>query len=152
MPFSSQGMAAVLTLPREVLCKAMAEPTHVLPATVDSYFLGWALPQWTRWSAHRAYVKGFLKPSRPIDLRPGLYGGRRAIVHDAWYDKVVASPDVPAAFLFRSILAGDLEEAIDLGLLDITEEEAALCSYICPSKVDFGVVLRDGLDLFMREA
>ena len=125
---------------------------HVLPEKVDTYFMGWALPQPSRWSVHRAFLTAFTKASKPYDLRPGLWGGRRAIVHDAWYDKVIATPDIAAAFLFRSIIAGDLEESIQLGLLDITEEEAALCSYICPSKVDFAVVLREGLDLYLREA
>jgi len=125
----------------------LARAVHVLPDEVPTYFLGWALPQIGRWSAYHLFGgKG------PHDLRPGLWGGRRAIVHDAWYDKVVATPDIAAAFLFRSIIAGDLEESIQLGLLDITEEEAALCSYVCPSKVDFGVVLREGLELYMREA
>ena len=31
-------------------------------------------------------------------------------------------------------------------------EEAALCTYICPSKTDFDVLLREGLDLYEREA
>ena len=29
---------------------------------------------------------------------------------------------------FKAIVAGDLEESVQLGLLDISEEEAALCS------------------------
>ena len=37
-------------------------------------------------------------------------------------------------------------------LLDLTEEEAALCSFICPSKIDFDLLLREGLDLYVQEA
>ena len=69
-----------------------------------------------------------------------------------YYADVVATPDIVPDFLFKSIIAGDLEESIQLGLLDITMEEAALCTFICPSKVEFDVILRDGLALYEKEA
>ena len=34
-----------------------------------------------------------------------------------------------------------------LGILEVTEEEFALCEYACPSKVDVQQIIRDGLDL-----
>ena len=68
------------------------------------------------------------------------------------YDRVVATPDILPEFLFKSIVAGDLEESIQLGLLDMTEEEAALCTYICPSKIEFDVLLREGIALYEKEA
>jgi Na+-transporting NADH:ubiquinone oxidoreductase subunit A len=68
------------------------------------------------------------------------------------YGRVVATPEILPEFLFKSIVAGDLEESIQLGLLDLTEEEAALCSFVCPSKIDFDLLLREGLDLYVREA
>ena len=102
--------------------------------------------------AHRAYLKGLLGGGGTYDLRPGLYGGHRAIVPIGQYSKVIATPDIVPEFLFRSIIAGDLEESIELGLLDLTMEEAALCSYVCPSKIDFDLLLRQGLDIYEREA
>ena len=68
------------------------------------------------------------------------------------YDKVVATPDILPEFLFKSIVAGDLEEAIALGLLDISMEEAALCTYICPSKIEFDELLKQGLAMYEKEA
>ena len=49
-------------------------------------------------------------------------------------------------------MANDLEEAIQLGLLDMTREEAALCTYICPSKIEFGELLDKGLAQYEKEA
>jgi Na+-transporting NADH:ubiquinone oxidoreductase subunit A len=123
----------------------------VLPETVERSILGWALPALKHWSFHRTFLSGFTKPSRAFDLRPGLYGGHRAMVPIGVYHKVMATPDVLPEFLFKAIVAGDLEESVQLGLLDISEEEAALCSYICPSKIEFGVLLRQGLDLYVQE-
>lgn len=125
---------------------------HVLPDEVEREFLGWASPQLSRWSFHRAFLGGWSKPSKPVDLRPGMFGGHRAIVPTGVHDQVIASPDVLPVFLFKSILAGDIETSLKLGLLDITEEEAALLSYIDPSKNDWDVILREGLDAYVKEA
>jgi Na+-transporting NADH:ubiquinone oxidoreductase subunit NqrA len=45
-----------------------------------------------------------------------------------------------------------LEESLKLGLLDISAEEAALLTYICPSKVEYDVLLQQGLDQYVRES
>lgn len=125
---------------------------HVLPDEVERELLGWAMPNFGRWSFHRAFLKGFTRPTGGIDLRPGIFGGHRAIVPTGCHEDVVATPDVLPTFLFKSILAGDIETSIQLGLLDITEEEAALISYIDPSKIDWDVILREGLEAYVREA
>jgi len=103
---------------------------HVLPETVRRHLLGWFLPNLGTYSFHRAFLSGILGSSGEHDLRPGLYGGHRGMVPIGAYSRVIASPDIMPEFLFKSILAGDLEESIQLGLLDISEEEAALCSYV----------------------
>lgn len=130
-----------------------ARAVHVLPTEVPRALFGWAMPQLARWSFHRAYLSGFMGAgTRTHDMRPGTFGGTRAIVSVGYYNKVVATPDILPDFLFKAILSGELEEAITLGLLDITLEEAALCTYICPSKIEFDEILREGLDLYRKEA
>ena len=54
-------------------------------------------------------------------------------------------------FLLKSILAGDIEEMEGLGIYEVTEEEIALCEYICPSKVELQKILRDGITLIEQE-
>ncbi len=125
---------------------------HVLPDEVPRALLGWAMPALATWSAHRAFLKGWGPATGGYDLRPGLFGGHRAIVPTDAYDDVIATPDVLPMFLFKSILSGDTESSIKLGLLDITAEEAALLSYVDPSKNDWDVILRDGLDAYVKEA
>ena len=51
----------------------------------------------------------------------------------------------------KALAAGDLEESISMGMLEFSEEEAALCTYICPSKIEFDVLLQKGLDLYEKE-
>jgi len=126
---------------------------HVLPETVEREILGWTAPRTGWFSYHRSFLSAFTGAgSRRWDLRPGRYGGERPIIPVGRYEGVVATPDIFPDQLFRSIAAGDLEESLKLGLLDISPEEAALMTYICPSKVEYDVLLRKGLDQYVRES
>jgi Na+-transporting NADH:ubiquinone oxidoreductase subunit A len=133
-------------------CGFYASAIHVLPAEVPRTLFGWAMPRLGTWSAHRAYLSGFIGSSKGQDMRPGVYGGFRGLVPVGAYSRVVATPDVYPEFLMRSLVAGDLAESINLGLLDLSDEEAALCTYICPSKVEMDVLLKQGLELYIQEA
>jgi Na+-transporting NADH:ubiquinone oxidoreductase subunit A len=127
---------------------------HVLPDEVDQDLFGWALPMVGVWSFYSAFLKGLLgsRPAGGVDMRPGRYGGVRAIVPMGAYERVVATPEIEPEFLFKALSSGDLEESLRLGLLDLSEEEAALCTYVCPSKIQLDVLLRDGLEQYMKEA
>ncbi|MCB9694857.1 MAG: hypothetical protein H6736_23855 [Alphaproteobacteria bacterium] len=129
-----------------------ARAVHVLPDEVESELLGWALPMFGTWSFWKAFLKGYTGPGGRVDIRPGVWGGERAMVPVGVYSKVMVTPDVLPEFLFKSIVANDLEEAIQLGLLDMTAEEAALCTFICPSKIEFDQLLKQGLELYEKEA
>ena len=129
-----------------------ARAVHVLPAKIERYTFGWALPALGKHSVHRAFLSGTLKPRGPYDMRPALHGGVRAMIPVGAYKKVICTPDIMAEFLFKAIITEDLEESLKLGLLDLSEEEAALCTYVCPSKLQLDVVLREGLDQYIRES
>ena len=103
----------------------------------------------SRLSASRA-VWSWLGPKREFDLDARLNGGPRAIVNIGSMDSVMPL-DIYPTFLVRAIQAGDLEEALNLGLLDVTEEDVALCTFVDPSKLDVGQVIRQGLDLYEAE-
>jgi Na+-transporting NADH:ubiquinone oxidoreductase subunit A len=85
-------------------------------------------------------------------MRPGIWGGFRALVPMGAYQKVIATPDIMPDFLFRAMYAGDLQDSIRLGLLDITREEAALCTYVCACKSQIDVLLDDVLELYIKES
>ncbi len=46
-----------------------------------------------------------------------------------------------AAFLLRAVAAGDAESARRAGALELEDEDLALCSYLCPSKLEYGPLL-----------
>lgn len=63
----------------------------------------------------------------------------------------VAPPGILAVPFLRALLVGDVERARDLGALELVEEDLALLSYICPSKIDYRPLLRDMLNQIDRE-
>ncbi|MEA1881617.1 MAG: Na(+)-translocating NADH-quinone reductase subunit A [Candidatus Marinimicrobia bacterium] len=68
---------------------------------------------------------------------------------NAWED--VLPMDVLPNALYRSILVQDIEEMEQLGILECDDEDFALCSFACPSKIDVGAMIRQGLDLMEKE-
>ena len=53
--------------------------------------------------------------------------------------------DILPTFLLRALSVGDLERAEALGVLELEEEDLALCTVVCPGKEDWGVALRRNL-------
>lgn len=77
-------------------------------------------------------------------------GELRAMVPiNAWEN--VLPMDVYPNALYRAILAQDIEEMEQLGMWECDDEDFALCSFVCPSKIDVGEVIRQGLNLLEVE-
>jgi Na+-transporting NADH:ubiquinone oxidoreductase subunit A len=111
--------------------------------------LGWLLPRLDRFSMARASL-GWLRPRRAYDADARLHGGVRAMIDFGLFAKVMPL-ELHLPSLIRAIEAGDLDEAVALGLLDVTEEDVALCTVVDPCKVEFGALIRRGLDLYAAE-
>ena len=77
-------------------------------------------------------------------------GEKRAMVPiNAW--ESVLPMDILPNPLYRAILSQDIEEMEKLGIWECDDEDFALCSFACPSKIDVGKVIRNGLDLIDLE-
>lgn len=101
----------------------------------------------TRYSLTRAF--GGLKKI-PFPFTTLQNGSQRALVPINAWERVLPMDILPNA-LYRSILAQDIEEMEKLGLYECDEEDFALCSFACPSKIDLGGVIRQGLELLQKE-
>ena len=66
------------------------------------------------------------------------------------YQRVVPLQILPTQLL-RALLVGDTEMAQALGCLELDEEDLALCTFVCPSKYEFGSALRDALTRIEKE-
>jgi Na+-transporting NADH:ubiquinone oxidoreductase subunit A len=59
--------------------------------------------------------------------------------------------DIYPVYLFKAILAGDIEKMENLGIYEIIEEDVALCEFVCPSKIEIQSIVSEGIDLMIKE-
>ena len=85
-----------------------------------------------------------------FDFTTSQNGELRAIVPLNAWEKMLPMDILPNP-LYRAILAQDIEEMEQLGIWECDDEDFALCSFACPSKIDVGSVIRDGLDLIEND-
>lgn len=125
----------------------------VIPDTAERELFGWTTPQFNKFSVARNSFVGLVGVGRTLfDMTTQIFGGHRAMIPLDLYADVVQTPDIQPEFLFRSILTGDNEDAISLGLLDISMEEAALMTFVCPTKNEYGVALSKALAQYIKES
>ena len=66
------------------------------------------------------------------------------------YEKVMPMDMMPT-FLLRALIVGDVETAEQLGVLELDEEDLALCTFVCPGKTNYGPILRQNLEIIEKE-
>ena len=59
--------------------------------------------------------------------------------------------DILPQYLIKSILAQDIEEMENLGIYECDEEDFALCSFVCQSKLPIQQIIKDGLKIMEKE-
>lgn len=115
----------------------------------DKYeMFGWLLPLEPRPTISRTFPN-FLFPSLKFDGNTNTHGEKRAFVITGEYEKVLPMNIYPQ-HLMKAILANDYEQMEGLGIYELSEEDIALCEFVCTSKMPLQNILRDGLEM-MRE-
>jgi len=112
-------------------------------------FFGWATPGFNKHSASRTFT-AFLTPNRKFELDTNYHGAERAFVMTQQYEKVFPF-DILPVYLLKAILANDVEKMEKLGIYEVAEEDFALCEYVCTSKIESQQIIRDGIDLMIKE-
>ena len=113
-------------------------------------FMGWASPGPDRFSVKSIYISRFFK-NKLFSFNTNTNGSPRAIVPIGSYEKVVPL-DILATQLIRSVVTGDIELSQQLGILELDEEDLALCTYVCPGKYEYGPILRENLSRIEKES
>ena len=112
-------------------------------------FLGWLTPGADKYSVTNIFVSSFNR-RRVFGLTTSQNGSPRAMVPIGVYETVMPLDILPTPLL-RALLVGDTDAAQALGCLELDEEDLALCSFVCPSKYDFGPILRERLTQIEKE-
>lgn len=121
----------------------------VLPEGRQREFLGWLKPGGNIFSVTNAFLSA-LRRSRALPFSTSTNGSPRPMVPIGTYEQVMPM-DLEPTFLMRALIVGDIEQAEQLGCLELDEEDVALATFVCPGKYDYGPLLRSTLDRIYRE-
>lgn len=116
-----------------------------------------ATQQWFGWFGHgpdKLNSAGLFQSIRSrqarINLSNAQNGRRVAMIPLETFERVMPLDILPAPLL-RALLVRDTDAAQALGCLELTEDDLALSSFVCPAKQDYGVALRANLDQIEKE-
>ncbi len=115
----------------------------------DNYELfGWLLPIKPRPSISGTFPN-FLMKNHEFEVDTNTHGEKRAFVVTGQYESVLPM-DIYPQHLMKAIITNDFEKMEGLGLTELSEEDVAICEFVCTSKMPLQKILREGLDT-MRE-
>jgi len=112
-------------------------------------FIGWALPGLNKFSHTRTFFS-WMMPGRKYNFDTNYHGGERALVMTGEYEKVVPM-DIYPQHLLKAIMIQDIELMEKLGIYEVTEEDLALCDYVCTSKTEVQETVRKGIEMMIKE-
>jgi Na+-transporting NADH:ubiquinone oxidoreductase subunit A len=121
----------------------------VIPEGDEPEFLGWLTPGIKKLSLSRTFFS-WLFPNRNYQLDTNMHGEERAFVMTGQYDKVLPMNIMPVVLL-KSILARDIERMEQLGIYEVSEEDFALCEFVCTSKIEVQRIIAEGLEMVRLE-
>ncbi|KOR30289.1 Na(+)-translocating NADH-quinone reductase subunit A [Achromatium sp. WMS3] len=116
----------------------------------ERHFMGWINIGGDRYSHHNVLLSSMSGKDRKFPLTTSQQGSPRALVPIGSFSRIVPL-DILPTMLLRSLIVGDTDRAQGLGCLELDEEDLALCSYVCPSKYEYGAALRATLTQIEKE-
>ncbi len=122
----------------------------VIPEGDYYTFFGW-LPftQNKKFSISRTFFS-WLMPQKTYDLDTNMNGEERAMVVTGEMESVMPM-DIYPMQLIKAILSGNIDDMESLGIYEVAPEDFALIDFVSSSKVEAQSIVRQGLDLMIKE-
>ena len=122
----------------------------VIPEGNDYELFGWTKPVFDKVSTSRALTFSWLFPNKKFDLTTNTNGEHRAFVTTGTYEEVFPLDMYPIQIL-KACMYKDLDEMEALGMYEVAPEDFALTEFVCVSKQPHQKIIREGLDLMLKE-
>ncbi|MDT0559346.1 Na(+)-translocating NADH-quinone reductase subunit A [Ichthyenterobacterium sp. W332] len=122
----------------------------IIPEGDDYEFFGWNKPVFNKISTSRALTFSWLNPKKKYDLNTNTNGEHRAFVTTGTYEEVFPLDIYPMQIL-KACMYKDLDEMEALGMYEVAPEDFALTEFVCVSKQPHQKIIREGLDLMLKE-
>ncbi|MFK7809040.1 MAG: Na(+)-translocating NADH-quinone reductase subunit A [Saprospiraceae bacterium] len=117
----------------------------------DEYeMFGWLLPLTPRPTISNTYPNALFGEMK-FQANTNTHGEQRAFVVTGQYEKVLPM-DIYPQHLMKAILVNDFERMEGLGIYELSEEDVALCEFVCTSKQPLQSILRDGLEIMRSQS
>ncbi len=107
--------------------------------------LGWLFPSYPRPTKSGTYLAYMNEAPKGYRVNTGMHGEERAYVVTGQYESVLPM-DILPVHLVKAIMARDFDLMEGLGIYEVSEEDFALCEFVCTSKIDVQEIIREGLD------
>jgi Na+-transporting NADH:ubiquinone oxidoreductase subunit A len=121
-----------------------------LPEGRERELFGWLVPGGKKYSKTNALLSSFKRGKEKLKFTTSQNGSPRAMVPIGVYENVMPLDILPTQLL-RALLVKDTDLAQALGCLELDEEDLALCTFVCPSKYEYGEMLRANLTQIEKE-
>lgn len=113
-------------------------------------FMGWITPGAEKFSVLKMFTS-MLSPGKKFNFTTTTNGSERAMIPVGQFEGLMPLDILPTQLL-RALVTGDIVTAMQLGCLELDEEDLALCTFACPGKYEYGPILRDNLTRIEKEA
>ncbi|MCJ7771996.1 MAG: 4Fe-4S dicluster domain-containing protein [Desulfobacterales bacterium] len=117
--------------PKESYLGLYETSLNIVPASTEKDFLGFLRPGFERQSHSRLFLS--VLNTSDMKINSGMHGEERSCINCGTCTQVCAV-DILPQFMYKSLLADEIEDALSHGLLDCVE--CGLCTYVCPSKIE----------------
>ncbi len=132
---------------RETTVTVLEEDIRQFYLLSDKHWAGAGFKAFSSWPL---FASALNKSPKRWALGTSLHGGHRAIIQQDLYERY--SPlDIPITALVKSIPSENIDRLEQLGILELEPEDVALCTFVCPSKVDVAGEIAKALALVEKE-
>ena len=128
-----------------------ANQVSILEEGDEREFMGWLVPGSNKFSVLNVFSSFLSRSSKKFDFTTTTNGSERAMVPVGQFEELIPMDVLPTQLL-RALVTGDIVHAMELGCLELDEEDLALCTFACPGKYEYGPILRDNLTRIEKEA
>ncbi len=111
--------------------------------------LGYLSPGLNRHSNMGIYLSRLFR-GKKFNFTTNTNGSERAMVPIGSYETIMPLDILPTQLL-RALIVSDIESGMNLGVLELDEEDLGLCTYVCPGKYEYGPILRANLTRIEKE-
>jgi len=120
---------------------------NIIEAGPKEKMFGFARPSLNKPTVSSTFLSSlFIR--RPANMDCSLHGEARACINCSYCERICPN-DLMPSFIMKSLHAGELEDALALGLMDCCR--CGLCSFACPSKIELTQILSDAMDAYYKD-